>query len=65
MAESGRAKTWVHGRLGKLIELGAATQIRRGLYRPMPDADLRRAMATIDAEAARLFGEARESVHAG
>ena len=65
MAESGRAKTWVHGRLGKLIELGAAAQIRRGLYRPMPDADLRRAMATIDAEAARLFGEARESVHAG
>jgi hypothetical protein len=65
MAESGRAKTWVHGRLGKLIELGAATQIRRGLYRPMPDVDLRHAMATIDAEAARLFGEARESVNAG
>jgi hypothetical protein len=65
MAESGRAKTWVHGHLEELVTRGAVTRIRRGHYRPMPEADLRRAMAQIDAEAARLFAEAKEAVHAG
>lgn len=65
MDESGRAKTWVHQRLGKLTELGAVTQISRGLYRAVPGEDLREAMARIDAEAARLYREAREMVNAG
>jgi len=63
-AESGRGRTWVHGQLTALVDLGAVTQIGRGRYVPAAGQDIRRALAAIRENGDRLHREARQMVDA-
>jgi hypothetical protein len=62
--ESGRGRTWVHGQLGALVDLGAVTQLGRGRYAPADGQDIRQAMAAIKENGDRLHREARQMVNA-
>lgn len=60
--ESGMGKSWIYGMLAPLLERGAITQPRRGLYVPVHGADIREAIAQVDADAAALLRDARRTV---
>jgi hypothetical protein len=62
--ESGRSRTWVHGQLNALVDLGAVTQIGYGRYAPVDGHDIRRALAAIKENGDRLHREARRMVNA-
>ena len=64
MTASGRAKSWVHDRLGALAELGQVTQVSRGQYAALPGSSIRAGLAEIKARNDRLNAEAREMVNA-
>ena len=62
MAASGRAKSWVHDRLGALAELGQITQVSRGRYAALPGSDIQAGLAGIKAGTDRLNAEARHLI---
>jgi hypothetical protein len=64
MTASGRAKSWVHDRLGALAETGQVTQVSRGQYAALPGSDIRAGLGEIKARTDRLNREAREMVNA-
>lgn len=64
MDESGRGSSWVHERLKALVDLGAVTQVGRGLYVPVPGAGIAAALETIKDRNDRLYREARSMVNA-
>lgn len=61
-AESGMSRSWVHSKLPLLIEAGAVTQLRRGIYAPVPGADIHGALRRLDAEADALLADAGRTV---
>jgi hypothetical protein len=61
--ESGRGRTWVHGQLTALVDLGVVTQIGYGRYAPVDGHDIRRALAAIKENGDRLHREARRMVN--
>lgn len=61
---SGRGRTWCHGQLGALVEIGHVTQITRGLYVPVPGMDIRQGMRLIKERNAKLNQEARKKINA-
>lgn len=63
-AESGMSSSWIHPMLAALAGMGAVAQLRRGLYAVVPGADVREAMALVEADRKRLLGEARQKIHA-
>ena len=64
MTASGRAKSWVHDRLGALAETGQITQVSRGQYAALPGSDIPAGLAGIKARTDRLNAEARQMVNA-
>lgn len=62
---SGRGRTWCHGQLGALLEVGYVTQVSRGQYVPAPGMDVRQGMQLVRDRNARLGAEARQKVNAG
>lgn len=62
--ESGMSSTWVYQMTGALVDLGAATKIGRGRYVAMPGADIRGAMAAVEAGNDQLNREARQKISA-
>ena len=64
-AASGRARTWCHGQLGALMEVGYVTQVSRGQYVPVPGMDIREGMRLVRDRNARLNREAARKVSAG
>jgi hypothetical protein len=58
IAESGMSPPWVHQKLALLQEAQAVTKLGRGRYAAVPGADVREAMAALDAAGERLFREA-------
>lgn len=63
-AESGRSRSWVHGQITALLEIGHITQVSYGQYAPVPGMDIRQGMDEIKARNARLAREARQKVDA-
>jgi hypothetical protein len=63
-AESGMGRTWIHGALAELAQAEAVTQLSRGLYAPVPGADIPAAMRKAQAARDQLLGEAREKINA-
>jgi hypothetical protein len=64
MTASGRAKSWVHDRLGALVDIGQVTQVSRGRYASLPGSDIRAGLGEIRDRNDRLNREAREMVNA-
>ncbi len=62
--ESGMSTSWIHPVLKALAGQEAITQLRRGLYAPLPGADIHGALARVQADRDRLLGEAREKISA-
>jgi hypothetical protein len=62
IAASGFSPSWVHGRLGALMEVGQVTQVTRGRYVTVPGGDVRRGLAEIRDRNARLNAEARQKI---
>lgn len=60
--ESGMSKSWIYNMLAPLLEHGAVTQPRRGLYVPAPGADIHEAIRKVEADAAALLRDARRTV---
>lgn len=60
--DSGMGRTWIHQMLASLVEHGAVTQVRRGLYVAAPGADIHHAIAEVEGSADALFREARQKV---
>lgn len=58
--ESGMSSSWIYQTLGRLLEAGAVTQRRRGLYLPSPGADIHQALALIEQRNGSLLKEARK-----
>jgi len=61
-AESGRGRTWCHGQIGALVEIGYVTQVTRGQYIPVPGMDVREGMRLVRERNARLGDEARRKI---
>ena len=61
---SGRGRTWCHGQLGALMEIGYVTQVTRGQYVPVPGMDIRQGMQLIKDRNARLNREAVQKINA-
>lgn len=59
--ESGMSKSWVHPRLTRLVDRGAVTQPRRGLYVPVPGTDIHAAIRQVEDEIAALAREAKKT----
>jgi hypothetical protein len=57
--ESGAGRTWIHQMLAALAENDAVAQLRRGLYAPLPGADIMTAIELIEAGNDQLLREAR------
>jgi len=64
MAESGRAKSWIHDRLAALLETGQITQVSRGRYAALPGSDIRAGLDEIRDRNDRLNREARDMINA-
>lgn len=62
--ESGLSERWVYQQLRVLVDLGSVTQIGRGRYAPVADANIRRAMDEIRENGDRLHREAKRMVNA-
>jgi hypothetical protein len=62
--ESGMSTSWIHPMLKALADREAVTQLKRGLYAPLPGADIPAAMGKVQADRDRLLGEAREKINA-
>ena len=58
IAESGMSPPWVHQKLARLQEVQVVTKLGRGRYAAIPGADIREAMAALDAAGERLLREA-------
>jgi hypothetical protein len=57
--ESGMGRTWIHQMLAALAEADAVTQLRRGLYAPLPGTDIHAAIELVEAGNDQLLREAR------
>jgi hypothetical protein len=57
--ESGMGRTWIHQMLAALAEQDAVTQLRRGLYAPLPGADIHAAVELVEAGNDQLLREGR------
>jgi hypothetical protein len=57
--ESGMGRTWIHQMLAALAEADAVTQLRRGLYAPLPGADIHAAVELVEAGNDQLLREGR------
>jgi hypothetical protein len=62
--ESGMGRTWIHQMLAALAGQDAVTQLRRGLYAPLPGTDIHAAVELVEAGNDQLLREARRSLHA-
>lgn len=61
--ESGMGRTWIHQMLAALAEQDAVTQLRRGLYAPLPGTDIRAAVELVEAGNDQLLREARAAAN--
>lgn len=64
MEISGFAKTWVHGRLNALAEIGQVTLVSRGMYAPRPGASIKAGLQEITTRNDKLSREAEQILDA-
>lgn len=60
--ESGMSRSWIMQMLRSLSERGASSKVSRGLYVPLPGADIREAIRLVESGNDQLLAEARQTV---
>lgn len=60
--ESGMSRSWIMQMLRSLSERGASSKVSRGLYVPVPGADIREAIRLVESGNDQLLAEARQTV---